>query len=160
MPLRALIIEDELLIALEIEAQLTELGFEAFDFAESPGQATKSALANRPDFITSDYRIVGGTGVEAVEEIIALLGPIPVAFITGSVSCLGSSMRAPVIDKPIMPGALARACRSAFGSQISEGSLVHAASAASPGREADPLHTPHRSLLDGAFGESCDRRAS
>jgi CheY-like chemotaxis protein len=106
-------------------------------------------LANRPDFITADYRIVGGTGVAAVEAITALLGPIPVVFITGSVSCLGSSSRAPVIDKPIMPCALARALRLAVGGQSPEGDVVRAVATVSTERKADSLRMRRRSLLDG-----------
>src|SRR5437867_9311099 len=43
----ALIIEDEILIALEVEALLEDLGFDSFDIAESPDEALACAAAHR-----------------------------------------------------------------------------------------------------------------
>jgi DNA-binding NarL/FixJ family response regulator len=57
----ALIIEDEILIAMEVEALLEEQGFDSFDIAESPEQALICAMRRAPDLITADYRIVGGS---------------------------------------------------------------------------------------------------
>jgi len=105
----ALIIEDEILIAMEVEALLTEQGFATFDIAESPQDALDCALRHPPDLITADYRIVGGTGVEAVTAILARLGPIPVVYVTGNADQLGARTRA-VVDKPISPHRLAEAC--------------------------------------------------
>ena len=105
----ALIIEDEILIAMEVEALLTEQGFDSFDIAESPQEALDCALRRHPDLITADYRIIGGTGVEAVAAILAHLGPIPVVYVTGNADQLGA--RTPtVVDKPISPHRLAEAC--------------------------------------------------
>jgi CheY-like chemotaxis protein len=111
MERHALIIEDEVLIALEMESLLAELGFRSFEVADTPGDALKSARRARPDLITADYRIIGGTGVEAVEAILAELGPIPVVYVTGNPDMIPGQGR-PVVDKPINGGALARACRS------------------------------------------------
>lgn len=105
----ALIIEDEILIAMEVEALLAEQGFDTFDIAESPQDALDCALRHPPDLITADYRIVGGTGVEAVTAILARLGPIPVVYVTGNADQLGARTRA-VVDKPISPHRLAEAC--------------------------------------------------
>lgn len=105
----ALIIEDEILIALEVEALLAEQGFDTFDIAESPQEALDCALRHQPDLITADYRIIGGTGVEAVTAILARLGPIPVVYVTGNADQLGARTRA-VVDKPISPHRLAEAC--------------------------------------------------
>ena len=107
----ALIIEDEVLIALEMESLLGELGFGSFEVADSPRDALESARRARPDLITADYRIIGGTGVEAVEAILAELGPIPVVYVTGNPDMVPGHGR-PVVDKPIDGGALARACQS------------------------------------------------
>lgn len=112
-PRHALIIEDEILIAMEVEALLKEQGFETVDIADSPMTALDSALRRRPDLITADYRIVGGTGVEAVSKIMAHLGPIPVVYVTGNASCL-SAETSPVVSKPILPRALADAWQGAI----------------------------------------------
>lgn len=113
----ALIIEDELLIALEVEVLLSEQGFKSFDIANSPHAALACALKRLPDLITADYRIVAGTGVEAVAAIEARLGPIPVVFVSGNVEQVREEApgRADVlVDKPISPALLAAACARAM----------------------------------------------
>lgn len=117
MPRHALIIEDELLIALEVEALLTEQGFASFDIATSPHAALACALQHRPDLITADYRIVAGTGIEAVAAIEARLGPVPVVFVTGNVEQVREEAHGRadmLVDKPISPALLAAACARAM----------------------------------------------
>ena len=104
----ALIIEDEILIALKVEALLAEIGFETFDIADSPREALACARRRCPDLITADYRIVGGTGLEAAEAILAELGAIPVVYVTGNADLVRSSGK-PVVEKPIHGKALAGA---------------------------------------------------
>jgi CheY-like chemotaxis protein len=111
----ALIIEDEILIAFEVEALLAEQGFTSFDIADSPQDALAMAIARPPDLITADYRIIGGTGVEAVEAIHKQLGAIPVVYVTGN-SDLLLGREPPVVGKPISPRRLAEACARAFSS--------------------------------------------
>ena len=108
----ALIIEDEAIIALEVEALLVDLGFATFDIADTPDAAAEAAARRRPDLITADYRIIGGTGVEAVRRIEAELGLIPVVYITGNVRDV-AGFGAPVVEKPIRPQELDRACTRA-----------------------------------------------
>ena len=52
----ALIIEDDAIIALEIEDRLRDLGYDSFDIAVSPAEALSCATARRPDLITADVR--------------------------------------------------------------------------------------------------------
>jgi len=113
----ALIIEDEILIAMEVEALLEEQGFDSFDIAESPEQALICAMRRAPDLITADYRIVGGTGIEAVAAIQAELGPIPVVYVTGNADQLHGRAQM-VVDKPISPRRLAEACARATSAAI------------------------------------------
>lgn len=107
----ALIIEDEMLIALDIENLLQRLGFESFDIADSPNEALANAQARRPDLITADLRIVDGTGLEAVDAILAEMADIPVVFVTANSDMLSGQALFPVVTKPIMPAQLAAACR-------------------------------------------------
>ncbi len=99
---------------MEVEALLAEQGFDSFGIAESPQEALDCALRRQPDLITADYRIIGGTGVEAVTAILARLGPIPVVYVTGNADQLGARTRT-VVDKPISPRRLAEACAVATG---------------------------------------------
>lgn len=79
-----LIIEDEVLIAMHIEAMLESVGATSFAFAETEADAVKEARRRRPALITSDVRLRHGTGPKAVELILSELGHVPVIFITGS----------------------------------------------------------------------------
>ena len=109
-----LIIEDEALAALDLEAQLADLGFTSFDVAVCERDALAFARERRPDLITADYRIVGGTGLAAFTAIVAELGKIPVVYVTGNPAQV-AGLGAPVVEKPIFPAVLARACSSACG---------------------------------------------
>ena len=108
----ALIIEDEMLIALEVESLLHEFGFESCDIADNPTDALRLALAHPPDLMTADLRILGGTGIEAVDAITKHLGPIPHVYVTGNPDML-RGRTAPVVDKPLSRWALAAACERA-----------------------------------------------
>ena len=110
-----LIIEDEPVIALELEILLGDLGFRSFDVADCPLDALACARAHRPALITADYRIFAGTGVEAVELITAAVGEIPVVYVTGNPDMLPAHAASAIIDKPISPTALAAACARAGG---------------------------------------------
>jgi CheY-like chemotaxis protein len=109
----ALIIEDEAVIALELEALLSDIGYGSFDFADTPDQAVSCARRRRPDLITADYRIIGGTGLDAVERIRAELGSVSVVFVTGNADQLIGRGGFPVVDKPVTPAALEAACTRA-----------------------------------------------
>ncbi|WP_296597387.1 response regulator [Phenylobacterium sp.] len=110
-----LIIEDEPIIAIELEMLLGELGYRSFAVADTPDGALTSAREHRPDLITADYRIVAGTGLEAVRLITDALGRIPVVYVTGNPDILAGEPRPTVVDKPISPAALRRACAYATG---------------------------------------------
>jgi CheY-like chemotaxis protein len=104
----ALIIEDEMLIALEVETLLHDFGFESCDIVDNATDALKSAVAHRPD-----HRIIGGTGEDAVRAITDRLGPVPHIYVTGNADMLAGRTAAPVVDKPLSRRALAEACQRA-----------------------------------------------
>ena len=105
----ALIIEDEILIAFEVQGVLEDLGFESFDIADNPAEALACAKARRPDLITADMRIINGTGLEAVCLIQAALGPMAVVYVTANADMLREE-RVVVVEKPIAWPKLADAC--------------------------------------------------
>lgn len=73
-----LIIEDEPMIAMAIEMMVEEEGATSWDIAVTQDEAIAAALAHPPDIITSDVRLIAGTGPLAVAEIAARLGKRPV----------------------------------------------------------------------------------
>ncbi|NKX40455.1 response regulator [Rhodobacteraceae bacterium R_SAG2] len=117
-PLRVLIVEDEAIIAMEIEMILEDLGAEVVGSAMSAQEAADYAKLHRPDCITMDINLKGDRdGVSAALEIHEATG-IRVIFI----SAYGSDdlkLRAEPahpfgwVQKPIQPielkNALARA---------------------------------------------------
>ena len=109
----ALIIEDEMLIALEVESLLYDFGFASCDIVDNPDDAVRSAVAHRPDLVTADLRIVGGSGLDAMAAITARLGPVPHIYVTGNADMLAGRTAAPVVDKPLTRRALAEACQRA-----------------------------------------------
>ncbi|PAX07898.1 response regulator [Sphingomonas lenta] len=107
-----LIIEDEPLIALDIEMILAEQGATSFDVATTEDDAVARALDHRPDLITSDVKLAAGRGPDAVERIEEALGPVPVMFVTGSPDeCRPCDPPKLVLPKPVTTAALTRAFR-------------------------------------------------
>lgn len=105
-----LIIEDEPLIALDIEMILEREGATSFDVAASEDEAVARALDHRPDLITSDVQLAAGRGPDAVERIEAELGPVPVMFVTGTPEdCRPCDPPKLVLAKPVTTATLTRA---------------------------------------------------
>lgn len=79
--MHALIIEDEFMVAAQIEDVLRTIGYDSFDFVESEDDAIDAARVRCPDLISVDHRITAGSGVGAVREICADRA-IAVVFVT------------------------------------------------------------------------------
>ena len=63
---RGLIVDDEFLIALDLESSMRELGFNVCTVASNENDAIELAKSNRPDVVVMDVYL-GGTraGIEA-----------------------------------------------------------------------------------------------
>ncbi len=73
--LRVVVVEDEAIIALELEMLLTSLGAEVVAMAMSADEAVRLAEAERPDCMTMDIRLQGDRdGVSAAVEIYERFG--------------------------------------------------------------------------------------
>lgn len=79
--MRALVIEDEPLVAMLIEENLAELGYQV-EVVDTEQQALAAAARRRPDLITADVVLREGSGIEAVRAICAE-EHIPTVFIVG-----------------------------------------------------------------------------
>ncbi len=79
---RILIVEDEAIIAMEIENQLQGLGYEVTSIVDTGEKAIKKADEDKPDIILMDIRIKGEMdGIEAA-KVIRNKFCIPVIFST------------------------------------------------------------------------------
>ena len=82
--LHALIIEDDMIVGLDLQAHLAVLGYESFAFASTADQAVEQALLRAPDLATVDVGLMDGDGLAAVRAMEAECGPTPTLFVTGS----------------------------------------------------------------------------
>lgn len=77
-----LIIEDEPLIAIDIQDIVTSLGHRAVGIARTRSEATKLAREKNPRLILSDIQLAdGSSGIDAVNDILKSFD-VPVIFIT------------------------------------------------------------------------------
>lgn len=80
---RILVIEDEAIIALDLQDIVADMGHSVTGVGRTHAGAVKLANTERPDLILSDIQLAdGSSGVEAVNEILSEAGDIPVIFIT------------------------------------------------------------------------------
>ena len=79
---RVLIIEDEPLIALDIEGLVTDIGHEVVGVAATHKEALEIAREKRPELILADIQLAdGSSGIDAVNEILMELN-VPIIFVT------------------------------------------------------------------------------
>lgn len=105
-----LIIEDEPFIAMILQDLLEQEGATSVAIAVTERDAIASALACRPALITSDVKLLEGTGPHAVQQIHEQLGAVPVIFITGTPEdCQPCNPPGMVLSKPMDHRAVAAA---------------------------------------------------
>ncbi len=77
-----LIIEDEPLIALDLQTLVEQLGHDVTTIARTHSEAVRAALKIRPGVILADIQLAdGSSGLDAVNEILGVQ-EVPVIFIT------------------------------------------------------------------------------
>lgn len=80
--LRALIVEDEILIAEELRERLSRLGFFVIAAVDSAEEGIEIATAERPDLVLMDIRLKGTKdGVQAAREIHEQVD-VPIVYLT------------------------------------------------------------------------------
>lgn len=113
-PLRVLIVEDEAIVAMDIEMLLEDLGAEVVGIAMSGAEANALAAQHHPDVMTMDINIKGDQdGVSTAQEIFETLG-IRSIFISAYSDLATRERAAPCqaiawIEKPISSPDLALA---------------------------------------------------
>ncbi len=79
---RILIIEDESVIALDLESIVKSLGHEVVGVAATRDDAVRKAIALKPGLVLADIRLAdGSSGIDAVTDILRSFD-VPVIFIT------------------------------------------------------------------------------
>jgi len=112
---RALIVEDEILFAINLEADMHALGFEVCDLAANGQQASMLAMSNQPDVVLMDINLEGGREGIEIARWLHKVCKAPIVFITGYTDC-DTVKRiheqvpgAPVLPKPVYHDRLADA---------------------------------------------------
>lgn len=112
---RALIVEDEGVIALSLEADMRELGFDTCDLAADEQEAFSHASSNQPDVVLMDVNLEGGReGIDAAKRLREACD-VPIVFVTAcdDRDTLARIHRvvpgAPVLGKPVWRDRLADA---------------------------------------------------
>ena len=82
-PLRVVVAEDEVIIAMCLELELNQAGYVVCQCIESGEEAILAAAEHQPDVMLMDIRLAGELdGIEAARQIQASAA-IPVIFMTG-----------------------------------------------------------------------------
>ena len=111
--LRILIVEDEALVALEIEGMLAMAGHEAVAQADDLPSAVAAAEAEKPDLALVDIQLALGTSGLDVAAALRARG-IPVLFATGNCPTeKGRGLALGCLHKPISDRTLAAAVEAA-----------------------------------------------
>jgi len=77
-----LVVEDEVVIAMDLQAILIELGYDVQAIATSGEEAIQQAQALRPDIVLMDIHLGPGIdGIEAAQQIVETL-KIPIVYLT------------------------------------------------------------------------------
>ncbi len=80
---RVLVIEDEAIIAMDIESIVTDLGHTVVGNARTRSAAVEMAREKKPDLILADIQLAdNSSGIDAVNDILRNLSDVPVIFIT------------------------------------------------------------------------------
>ncbi|MGA7457234.1 MAG: response regulator [Methyloceanibacter sp.] len=116
---RALIVEDEIVIALDLENAMTDLGYEVCALAPSERSARAVAMQEEPDLALVDVCLAGGReGIEMARWLREVCG-ISIVFVTAcddeaTVERIRERVPgAPVLAKPVYRDGLAAAVAEA-----------------------------------------------
>jgi len=101
-----LIIEDEPVIAADIEALVRDLGHKVLDIAATRGEAREAVARRAPGLVLADIQLAdGSSGIDAVKDILGRFN-VPVIFITAFPERLLTGERPEptfLITKPFQP---------------------------------------------------------
>jgi len=104
---RALIVEDEFILALDLEDAVFQCGFDICDLASTADRARSLAMDHRPDLVVMDVNLSGGReGIETARWLRDVC-EAPVVFVTShtdasTVERINERLPgAPVLPKPV-----------------------------------------------------------
>jgi len=118
---RVLIIEDEFLIAIDLESTVKEMGLDVIGFATDKEQALR--LAPMADIAFVDVNLAdGATGPEIGRRLVEEFG-VTVVFMTGNPEAVVGRVQGAmgVVSKPTTPSIVQRSLRHALAARSAAG---------------------------------------
>jgi signal transduction histidine kinase len=79
---RLLVVEDELIVARDIEQQLSDLGYQSVGIASTGEQAVALAQQHKPDLVLMDIQLASAMDGVAAAQLIRSQMALPVVFLT------------------------------------------------------------------------------
>lgn len=102
-----MVIEDETIIALDLQSIVGAMGHRVTGIARTRDEARALGRKARPDLVLSDIQLAdGSSGIDAVNDLLSELGAVPVIFITAFPERLLTGERPEptfLITKPFQP---------------------------------------------------------
>ena len=99
MAARILIVEDEYIVAADLEMKLTRLGYQVVGSTVTGEEAIVLAEKHRPDVVLMDIQLQGRmNGMEAAETI-RTINRIPIIFITAFAGMLPGGKQAEAVSE-------------------------------------------------------------
>ncbi|MGC9272212.1 response regulator [Acidiphilium sp.] len=96
-----LVVDDDQSIGPLLGDILVYLGHAVCAIVTSEDAAVAAAVSHRPDLILMDAGLRPGNGIDAMDRIVALIGPVPHVFISGDLKSIGIRVpRAIALQKP------------------------------------------------------------
>lgn len=115
---RVMVIEDESVIAMDLEGIVEMMGHDVTGVATTADQAVQMGKQTRPDLILADIQLAdGSSGIDAVLALLAEFGDLPVIFVTAFPERLLTGDRpepAFLIAKPYTPAQVMSAVSQAM----------------------------------------------
>lgn len=110
-PLRVLIVEDNLLAAMDLEMQVEDAGHKVVGMAVDIASCRAAANAAPPDVALMDLRLKGGDSGEDAARWLRETHDVPCIFVSGNVDeamreRLASLAPAAFVGKPVLPSRL------------------------------------------------------
>jgi two-component system, response regulator PdtaR len=122
--LRILVIEDDSMIGMLFAETLAGMGHTVCALAASQEEAVLAAREHRPDLMIVDARLGAGSGIRAVETILAHRF-VPHVFVTGDKTAVAGELpEAIIVEKPFYVAELAAAMRRAMCAQRNHLKLI------------------------------------
>ena len=112
---RALIVEDEFLIALDLEETMFKIGFDVCALAASASKARSLAMREQPDVVLVDVCLEGGREGIEIARWLREVCHVPVVFVTAhsdeeTIERIHERVPGvPILPKPVFRATLANA---------------------------------------------------